>query len=511
MTDAPIGKGRGLTATELALAAAELAPALCGAEVLDASPIVDCDDLLLVLQREDGKLFLHIALGQDRARIAPTSRRFRRDEQQPGPRTDALRKHVQGARIVGIEHEAGERRLELQLKSQTGQPLRLVVELFSARGLWALCTENGTVLELSRPVTTAVRTMQHGSHYAPPPPRTSSLPDAATDTKRNTDPPPRFAPPVLAAIDAHFAPADERHAHDADRQAMQHACDRAIARANRKALGLRQQLAEADRSSSLRQEADLMLAYMHGVQRGAASMAVPDPTGDGTVSIDLDPALPVQVQVRARYERARRLDDGRAIAEQRLAATEGDLAALQAMQQQVGNAAPHDGGLVEVRSQLRKLGLLPKPPVPPSVAVAAKAQKDRTKGENVRRYTSAEGYEILVGRDNQQNDRLSLRIANGNDLWLHVGGGRPGSHVIVRLPKGKTASLDTLLDAGTLAVHFSKARGERTIDVLYTLAKNVKKPKGLPPGAVVPSQTKTITVRLDEARLQQLLDGTPEE
>ena len=53
MTDAPIGKGRGLTATELALAAAELAPALCGAEVLDASPIVDCDDLLLVLQRED--------------------------------------------------------------------------------------------------------------------------------------------------------------------------------------------------------------------------------------------------------------------------------------------------------------------------------------------------------------------------------------------------------------------------------------------------------------------------
>ena len=104
-----------------------------------------------------------------------------------------------------------------------------------------------------------------------------------------------------------------------------------------------------------------------------------------------------------------------------------------------------------------------------------------------------------------------MRIANGNDLWLHVGGGRPGSHVIVRLPKGKTASLDTLLDAGTLAVHFSKARGERTIDVLYTLAKNVKKPKGLPPGAVVPSQTKTITVRLDEARLQQLLDGTPEE
>jgi predicted ribosome quality control (RQC) complex YloA/Tae2 family protein len=131
----------------------------------------------------------------------------------------------------------------------------------------------------------------------------------------------------------------------------------------------------------------------------------------------------------------------------------------------------------------------------------------RVAGENVRRFASAEGYDILVGRDNEQNDRLTLRIANGNDLWLHVGGGRAGSHVVVRLPKGKTASLETLLDAGTLAVHFSKARGERTIDVVYTACKHVRKPKGLPPGAVVPSHTKTITVRLDEARLRRLLDS----
>jgi predicted ribosome quality control (RQC) complex YloA/Tae2 family protein len=129
------------------------------------------------------------------------------------------------------------------------------------------------------------------------------------------------------------------------------------------------------------------------------------------------------------------------------------------------------------------------------------------RGENLRRFVSAEGYDVLVGRDNEQNDRLTLRIANGNDLWLHVGGGRPGSHVVVRLPKGKTASLETLLDAGTLAVHFSKVRGERIVDVVYTQAKHVRKPKGLPAGAVVPGQTKTITVRADAARLQRLLDS----
>ena len=100
-----------------------------------------------------------------------------------------------------------------------------------------------------------------------------------------------------------------------------------------------------------------------------------------------------------------------------------------------------------------------------------------------------------------------MRFANGNDLWLHVGGGRPGSHVVVRLPRNKTASLETLLDAATLAVHFSKARGEPRAEVIYTFRKHVRKPTGLPAGAVVPSQTKTVTVHADPDRLRRLLDS----
>ncbi|HIE69796.1 MAG TPA: DUF814 domain-containing protein, partial [Planctomycetes bacterium] len=86
-----------------------------------------------------------------------------------------------------------------------------------------------------------------------------------------------------------------------------------------------------------------------------------------------------------------------------------------------------------------------------------------------------------------------------------VGGGRPGSHVVVRLPRQKTASLETLLDAATLAVYYSKSRGEPRIDVVYTFRKNVRKPKGLPPGAVVPTLTKTVTVLADDKRLSRLL------
>lgn len=500
MAEQPPLRGRGLSAAELALACAELATFLRGAEILDAVPLAASDDLVLVVQRDAGKDFVHVALGQDRARAVPTARRFARDEFERGPRADALKQRLAGARVLGVDHVPGERRFELRLAADAGM-LRLCVELFSTRGLWALCTAPGEVLALSRPVETAVRKLVVGSTYAPPPPRGNEP----------ADPSSRFLPPVLEAIDAHFLPADAVRTRALRREQLQVHADRAVARAEKRAQGLRTQLAEADGAALMRAEADLMLAYMHTVKRGSEVMEVPDPNGEGLVAIDLDPALPVAVQAQKRYDKARRMDEGRAITTARLAAAESELAAVTAARAQLLAVGPTDDeALALAERELARVGAIPKPREPKKPAAAPKP-KDRIEGENVRRFRSAEGYDILVGRDNHQNDRLTLRIAKGNDLWLHVGGGRPGSHVVVRLPKGKTASLETLLDAGTLAVHFSKARGERRIDVVYTFAKFVRKPKGLPPGAVVPSQTKTITVNLDEARRKRLLDGSEPE
>ena len=240
----------------------------------------------------------------------------------------------------------------------------------------------------------------------------------------------------------------------------------------------------------------------------SSDLEVPDPITGEPRCIELDPALPVTVQAQRRYDRARRMTEGVQIAQQRLAQTEVELATTLPVRDALTTPTElSTEDLAALRAQLIELGALPKP----KTAKPPQDKKDRRiQGENVRRFVSIEGYDVLVGRDNEQNDRLTLRIANGNDVWLHVGSGRPGSHVVVRLPKGKTASLDTLLDAGTLAVHFSKARGERSVDVIYTLAKHVRKPKGLPPGAVIPSQQKSLTIRLDEDRLRRLLDSAGE-
>jgi predicted ribosome quality control (RQC) complex YloA/Tae2 family protein len=496
---APASAARGLSAAELGDAIGEL-QALAGTRVVDALPVRTAagpEDLLLVLQpagEASRKVFLHVALGSQRARVTTTGRRFDPATRLRGPQAELLLRELAGAWLQAIGQPVGERRCELRFDGQHGAR-RLVVELFGSRGLWALLDADGRTITLSRPIETAVRTLRTGDRYEPPPPGSG----AAVATAR------RFAAPVLSAIDTHFTELDEQleFAHERDR--LLAVCRRALQKARAKAAGLAASLADAGRAAALRAEADLLLAYAGTVTRGATELLAPDPAQDGVLRrIELDPARPVVAQAQQRYEKARRLDDGRAITERRRADADAATVELAAVAASLA-AASTAAALAAAHAALQRLGAVP--PAGPTRPAPRGPAVPRT--ENYRRFTSAEGYTILVGRDNEQNDRLTLRTANGNDLWLHVGGGRAGSHVVVRLPKGKTASLETLLDAATLAVHFSKARGEARIDVVYTQRKHVRKPKGLPPGAVVPSQTRTVTVRADAARLQRLLDSAP--
>ena len=121
------------------------------------------------------------------------------------------------------------------------------------------------------------------------------------------------------------------------------------------------------------------------------------------------------------------------------------------------------------------------------------------------RFRSRDGFEILVGRSNEENDELTLRIARSHDLFFHVLG-FPGSHVIVRAQKGKSVPLETLLDAAVVAVHYSKARDHGRAEVSYTPRKYVRKPRGARPGLVTVERSQTLFVGRDEARLRRVLD-----
>jgi predicted ribosome quality control (RQC) complex YloA/Tae2 family protein len=121
-----------------------------------------------------------------------------------------------------------------------------------------------------------------------------------------------------------------------------------------------------------------------------------------------------------------------------------------------------------------------------------------------RTFRSLAGIPILVGRGAAENDALTVRVARGNDLWLHVRG-VSGAHVVVRLDRGKVPDQETLLDAAHLAAHFSDARGAAQVEVAWTRAKHVRKPRGAAPGAVSYSQERVVLLRLEAARIERLL------
>ena len=124
----------------------------------------------------------------------------------------------------------------------------------------------------------------------------------------------------------------------------------------------------------------------------------------------------------------------------------------------------------------------------------------------MRQFSSEEGLNIWVGQDHVQNEELVIRLARGNDLWLHLKG-RPGAHVVVQVPNGRTPSLETLLDAATLVAYYSDIKTGEKADVDYTFRKYVKRVSGKKNNQflVTYSQNKTLVVKIEETRLWRLL------
>ena len=110
---------------------------------------------------------------------------------------------------------------------------------------------------------------------------------------------------------------------------------------------------------------------------------------------------------------------------------------------------------------------------------------------------------LYVGRDANENDELLRRHVRGEDLWLHVRD-FAGGYVFIKAQKSKTVPLDILLDAGNLAVYYSKARNNTKVDLYYTHVKYLRRAKNGPKGLVLPTQEKNLCITPDKARLSRL-------
>jgi predicted ribosome quality control (RQC) complex YloA/Tae2 family protein len=493
-----------LTAREIAEVVAELAP-LAGARV-DAVRVHAERALTLALHGRAGEVLLLLSAEPDVTRVHVAQARPPAPE-SPFPFQALLRRELEGARLEAITTLPGDRVVALAFARAAGRA-RLVAELTGRHGNVFLVAEDGIIRASAGRNLSQRRQLVPGAAYEPPvlpadrdEPGESAAPSPREATVRGGRP--RFTPvagepyPLSAAIERAYRAREEERLLAEGRRRLREPLRAALARARRALVKLAEEAARVPAAEADRRTADLLKSNLRLVRRGAPEVLVTEWTEEGPreVKVSLDPALNPQANMERYYRRYRRIVESAARVAARadeVRAREGRLTGLLA---EVDQALPAE--LPRLEKEARRLGAGPRP------APAPRRRKDEP-APPYRTFASVAGVAILVGRGAAENDALTRRVAKGNDLWLHARG-LPGAHVVVRLEKGKGPDGETLLDAAHLAAHFSDGRGAPQVEVAYTRAKYVRKPKGAAPGAVTYSQEKVLLLRVEPDRVARLL------
>lgn len=266
-------------------------------------------------------------------------------------------------------------------------------------------------------------------------------------------------------------------------------------RAENKVQKLRDDIAAADNAEEYRIKADNLMTYQYQFQdRVDAEVTVPNiysETGE-SITIRMDQRLSVVENVQAYYKKYDKLKRGKELLEQQLQHCLDDIQYMSSIEASL-ESSTRLAEINDIKAELIASGILREKPK----KHAAEKQSQPFK------FTAPDGTQILVGKNNYQNDRLTFKTAHPGDIWLHTQN-IPGSHVILRCDGDEPAE-DTLLLASYLAVHFSKAQGSSKVPVDYTRARFVKKPSGAKPGFVIFTNQTTLYVTPEAEVLQPVL------
>jgi predicted ribosome quality control (RQC) complex YloA/Tae2 family protein len=233
---------------------------------------------------------------------------------------------------------------------------------------------------------------------------------------------------------------------------------------------------------------ELLTSAFHKMKKGMSEVEAVDYTKDPpeTVKVSLDEKLSPQENVAKFFKRARKSKTALALLEARVPEVSSELEYIESLKYE-WEGAENAGALSDIKEELIKGGYLKE--------AGKAAVKEAGKVESIRRFISTEGFEILCGKSGLGNDLLVSKYASGEDIWFHVKGA-PGSHALIKVAGRKQALTEkTIEEAASIAAFYSKSKGSSKVEVIYTEARNVKKPKGAKPGMVTVKEYKGVVVR----------------
>lgn len=439
----------------------------------------DFRNIYIQLFRPPRGMLLHICLQHPRVRL---HRVEDRNGAAPGAGKrshqrfeEFLHSHIRGGRIIAAEQLYDDRIIRLEIQ-RTGDVTYLYLRLWGTRSNIIATTPDGVILDACfRKPGEGIET---GALFVPSPPPTAPTPRTI-----------RPVPPVStlnAVIAEEYGTAEREEARNNLLSSCRRGLEKRQSRLHSRLAEILQGTEQSTRAEDLRREGELILAHLHNATPGATELVVLDYYQNNVPrSIPLDPNRSAQDYAGELFSRAKRAEETREF-----------------LQTTEANLYRELNTISENLNQLDELSIQELRELSESITDQNKRSPSGSESTNGLTFTS-QGFRILVGRNARENDLLLRHGVRGNDWWLHTRD-VPGGYVFICGPKGKSVPLEVLLDAGNLAVFYSRARTAAEADLFYTQVKYLRRAKDAPRGTVLPTQEKNLTIRLDRERLKRL-------
>ena len=256
---------------------------------------------------------------------------------------------------------------------------------------------------------------------------------------------------------------------------------------------LHETIKEAQDAQKFQLFGELLTANIYMVEKGMEHIEVVnyyDENGS-TVVISLDPLKTPSENAQKYFSKYQKAKNALSIVQEQIEIAETEAAYFDSLLQQVETASPKD--IAEIREELIEEGYL-------KARKKKQMKKNQTQKPVLDRFFASDGTEIIIGKNNKQNDYLTNRLAARDEIWLHTKD-IPGSHVVIR---SRQPQEKTILEAAIIAAYFSKARNSSSVPVDFTLVRHVKKPSGAKPGFVIYDNQQTVFVTPDAEIVQKL-------
>ncbi len=254
------------------------------------------------------------------------------------------------------------------------------------------------------------------------------------------------------------------------------------------------ELIDSENADIYKVKGELITSYIYMIEKGMESIEVSnfyDPEYKN-IKISLNKNLTPSENAQKYFKKYNKMKTAKKEITSQMEITKEEVIYLENILLSIENCE-NIAELTDIREELTKVGYL---------RGKVNSKKEIKLTTKPHEFISSDGFKILVGKNNKQNDHLTLKVASNDDIWMHTKN-IPGSHVIIQT-EGKEVSDETIFEGAMLAAYFSRSKLSSQVPVDYTKKKNIKKPNGAKPGMVIYETNHTIYVTPTEELVAKL-------